>query len=837
MNRLLTMVLALLTWGCVQAQTDAETIGAWAQTPPMGWNSWDCYGPTVVESEVKQNADYMAAHLLPYGWEYVVVDIRWFVENDKAGGYNQTNPIYDMDEYGRYIPAPNRFPSSANGAGFKPLADYVHAKGLKFGIHIMRGLPKKAVQQKCPVLGTDGITCDQIYSTDSACTWLADNYKVDYRKPGAQEYYNSIFDLYASWGVDFIKVDDIARPYHRAEIEMIHKAIMQTGRPMVLSLSPGETPLGQVSHLRQNANMWRTVDDFWDNWSHLNYSFGICAKWAPYIQDGHYPDADMLPLGRISIRGERGAERWSNFTRDEQYTLMNLWTIFRSPLMFGGELTRNDDFTNSLLTNEEVLYMHKNSANNRQVVADGSIIVWGADDRHSDDKFAALFNTGGEETVNAKASLYRSGIISYLTTGYSTDVDVEIPEGSKQLLLVVTDGGDGYDCDHADWINPTLHFADGTTKRLTTLTPIRKTAGWGSVQFNKNLNGGTLSVNGKKYTYGIATHAESLLLYELPDGVVRFTALAGLDNTGTDQGSKSSVEFLVYNYDATIEPQTTDANAGSKTLIVDPSKQVAHSGYVSRTHRNAVEMTADITGAEKLYLVVTNGGDNFNYDHADWANPVLVDADGNETSLTDFAWDANPINGWNAPQKNRNNDGGTIVIAGTAYAKGFGVNSPSMLTFTLPADHDFVQFKTIVGYDDDAKNAPNGVTMEFHVFTQDPTPATTERITLDLTTHGFADNQLVRITDMWTGEDMGTFCGTQFGIDVNSHGSRLFRLHPDGFADDIAAPSIRNTRNGRPYEKQAKAMNRTIYRLDGTPVNHPTKGINIQNGRKYITTK
>lgn len=110
----------------------------WAQTPPMGWNSWDCYGPTVEEHEVKANADYMAEHLLKYGWEYVVVDIRWFVENDKAGGYNQTDPRYVLDEYGRYQPAVNRFPSSKDGKGFKELADYVHQKGLKFGIHIMR---------------------------------------------------------------------------------------------------------------------------------------------------------------------------------------------------------------------------------------------------------------------------------------------------------------------------------------------------------------------------------------------------------------------------------------------------------------------------------------------------------------------------------------------------------------------------------------------------------------------------------------------------------------------------------------------------------------------------
>ena len=167
----------------------------WAQTPPMGWNSWDCYGPTVMEKEVRANTDYMAEKLKQYGWEYIVVDIRWFVANDTAGGYNQVDPQYVLDEYGRYQPAVNRFPSAADGKGFKELADYVHSKGLKFGIHIMRGIPKVAVEKKLPVLGADGVTADQIYSPEGQCGWLRDNYTIVADRPGAQEYYNSIIDL------------------------------------------------------------------------------------------------------------------------------------------------------------------------------------------------------------------------------------------------------------------------------------------------------------------------------------------------------------------------------------------------------------------------------------------------------------------------------------------------------------------------------------------------------------------------------------------------------------------------------------------------------------------
>ena len=168
--------------------------------PPMGWNSWDCYGPDVTEAEVRSNADYMAENLKRFGWEYIVVDIRWYVENTKAGGYNQKDPRYALDKYGRYLPAENKFPSVAGGKGFKALADYVHSKGLKFGIHVMRGIPGEAVEKKLPILGAKGIRADQIWSPQNRCWWLKDNFTILADKPGAQEYYDSVVSLYASWG-------------------------------------------------------------------------------------------------------------------------------------------------------------------------------------------------------------------------------------------------------------------------------------------------------------------------------------------------------------------------------------------------------------------------------------------------------------------------------------------------------------------------------------------------------------------------------------------------------------------------------------------------------------
>lgn len=383
----------------------------WAQTPPMGWNSWDCYGPTVEEHEVKANADYMAEHLKQFGWEYIVVDIRWFVENDKAGGYNQTDPRYVMDEYGRYQPAVNRFPSAKDGNGFKDLAEYVHAKGLKFGIHIMRGIPKLAVENKLPIKGAKGVSADQIYSTELQCPWLKDNYTIVADKPGAQEYYNSIFDLYAGWGVDFIKIDDLSRPYHKGEIELIRNAIDQCGRPIVLSTSPGETPFAEADHVKEHANMWRMVDDVWDTWGHLTHLMKVAQQWYPYIAPGTWPDCDMIPLGRISIRGERGEDRMTRLTHDEQYSLMTFFAIFKSPLMFGGDLPSNDEFTLSLLTNNEVLKMHRESTDVKQLYMEDGKLAVTSKNPVTGEMYLALFNISDlEDSINIGIDLSKLGI-------------------------------------------------------------------------------------------------------------------------------------------------------------------------------------------------------------------------------------------------------------------------------------------------------------------------------------------------------------------------------------------------------------------------------------------
>ncbi len=368
-----------------------------APTPPMGWNSWDSYGTTVTEAEVKANADYMAAKLASHGWQYIVVDIQWSETNPQSHGY-RPNAELAMDANGRLIPAPNRFPSAADGQGFKALAGYVHSKGLKFGIHIMRGIPRQAVKANLPVFGSKVRAAD-IADTSSVCPWNSDMYGVDMNRPGAQDYYDSLLKLYADWGVDYIKADDIARPAHRGEIAALHHAIQKTHRPVVLSLSPGPAMIKDVSFLQENANLWRISDDFWDEWRLLRQNFILMSIWSAMGRPGAWPDADMLPLGRIGIRAERGNDRMTRFTPDEQHTLMSLWSIAQSPLMFGGDLPSNDEFTLSLITNDEVLAVNQKGAHGSAFAEAGGSVVWTADAVGSDAKYVAVFNVGDQRPI------------------------------------------------------------------------------------------------------------------------------------------------------------------------------------------------------------------------------------------------------------------------------------------------------------------------------------------------------------------------------------------------------------------------------------------------------
>ncbi len=360
--------------------------------------------------------------------------------------------INAMDEYGRLTPGIKKFPSATDGKGFRPLADYVHSKGLKFGIHIMRGIPRQAVDKNLPVLGTN-VKAQDIAIKSSTCPWNPDMYGVDATMPEGQAYYNSIVQMYADWGVDFIKCDDISRPYdkvQKAEIEALRKAIDKTGRPIVLSLSPGATPVKAGEHV------------------------------------------------------------------------MSLWAIGRSPLIFGGDMTKLDDMTKELLTNSEMLKVNQESTNNRQVYNEKNLIVWTADVPGSSDKYVALFNAQSKgDNIDFSNAAYASPIIAGI--GNSQDISVSV-EGGKKLVLFVNDGGNGIDWDHVAWIDPIIEGPKGKLK-LTDMKWLSATSGWGNPNVDKTCDGQPLMVENQLVS-GIGAHAKSVIIYELPEGYETFTAKA-----------------------------------------------------------------------------------------------------------------------------------------------------------------------------------------------------------------------------------------------------------------------------------------------------------------------
>ncbi len=369
-----------------------------AMRPPMGWNSYDYYDTNVTEAEVLENARFLAEHLKPYGWEYVVVDIQWYAHNT-ASMREQFQYIpfgkNEMDGYGRLLPCPEKFPSSANGAGFKPLADAIHALGLKFGIHIMRGIPRAAAQNHLPILGST-VTADLAADPASVCPWNPDMYGLR-NCEASQKYYDSILALYASWGVDFIKCDDICATgfgqrgyFQKYEVEMLHKAIARCGRPIVLSLSPGPAVVEDSWHYQKYANMWRITDDFWDSWEALENMFLRCEKWQDHVRPGCYPDCDMLPLGMVGKHF--GQERRTNLTREEQKTMLTLWCIFGSPLMLGAKLPGMDSWTLSMLQNEKLLHLNQGGFTARQMYRTPEACVWAAVNPQTGEQYVALFN-------------------------------------------------------------------------------------------------------------------------------------------------------------------------------------------------------------------------------------------------------------------------------------------------------------------------------------------------------------------------------------------------------------------------------------------------------------
>lgn len=376
-----------------------------AQTPPMGWNSWNSLDFRATEADIKNVADYMSENLLEYGWEYVVIDAGWYYPSEITCNDGKMDNIpQNIDEYGRLIPDVNKYPGSADNKGFKELADYIHSKGLKFGIHIMRGIPWNAAASNFTVKGSDYIT-SEIADTENTCEWNKSMHGIkDYKS--AKAYYRSLIELYSDWGVDFIKADDMIRPLYEHELKGLADAIEEINPDIVLSLSPGKAKIADAQKLSKNSEMWRVSNDFWDDWDYVVPMFQLLKDWTPYRSYANWPDADMLPFGKLRKNGgdewvasllkdepESIINEYSRLTPDEIYTVMTLWTIAKSPLMLGGYLPENDELTNNLITNKKAIKVNQHSKNSKEVYNRDNIVVWKASCADSEETtYLAAFN-------------------------------------------------------------------------------------------------------------------------------------------------------------------------------------------------------------------------------------------------------------------------------------------------------------------------------------------------------------------------------------------------------------------------------------------------------------
>lgn len=423
-NSISLIVVSMVLFSCGHPQAgkdskdkDSLEIG---KTPPMGWNSYDSYCIYLDEKQAMANVEAFAEKLKPYGYEYFVIDDGWFGEYELQEGTMIPTSFdakkVNINEYGLLQPSNVFFPH-----GLKPIVERCHALGFKFGIHLLRGIPRQAVKQNTLVKETKYRAVD-IVDTINVCDWSTINYGVDMNKPGAQEFYNSLVNQLADWGVDFIKYDDIV-PYPK-EIEAVENAIAQCGRPILLSLSPGDLVIDSAVDIYQKANMLRVTGDIWDNQQSIDATFDAMRKWQGNKFTNLWIDMDMIPFGQLQltvpkpegfdeatmdkyevieeqktgkyqdmiILGGNGFHRWSKLSKDQMRTFITQRAISASPLMVSGDLLTMDRFSLELLTNKNMIDCNQNGVMGKLISDTDSIEVWKANQKDSQNSWIAIFN-------------------------------------------------------------------------------------------------------------------------------------------------------------------------------------------------------------------------------------------------------------------------------------------------------------------------------------------------------------------------------------------------------------------------------------------------------------
>lgn len=407
---------------CLSGCAENDTPIILAQTPPMGWNSFDSYGVYLHEKAAMENIEAFAEKLKPYGYEYFVIDAGWFGEFELREGSMISKERHakrlNVNDCGLLQPSKTYFPN-----GFGPIINRCHELGIKFGVHLMRGIPRIAVEKNLPIKGT-GYHARDIADTCSVCKWCPQNYGIDMDKPGAQEYYNSLIDQLAGWGVDFIKYDDIVK--YPKEVQGVVNAIKRNGRPIVLSLSPGgRDVINDAFDVYRQANMIRVTPDIWDEQSHIDLCFNAWKEWQGYFQKGFWIDMDMIPFGQLQLMSPkpeilsgnesyeeaktiikraveenkasellagRGWTRWCKLSEDQMKTFITLRAMSASPLMVGGDLPTMDDFSLYLLTHKEIIACNQNGIMGHLIDKKGNVEIWKTPSETFDGGWLGLFN-------------------------------------------------------------------------------------------------------------------------------------------------------------------------------------------------------------------------------------------------------------------------------------------------------------------------------------------------------------------------------------------------------------------------------------------------------------
>lgn len=402
--------------------------------PPLGWNSFDCFDGSINEEHALKNLEVFIEKFKPAGYEYFVIDIAWYrvILDPKPNQYGLLQRKWkigkidwELDEWGRFLPSRQCFPN-----GFGPIINRCHEAGVKFGVHLMRGVPQKAVKEKLPIKGTNGITADQIANLDprDVCPWSNICYGIDMTKPGAQEYYDSVIEQLAEMGVDFIKYDDIEGSAE--EMEAVYKAIDKVDREITLSLSlfsygymKKQIPLSVYA----KSNMMRITHDIWDKQEHIDSSFDAWLQRS--LQDKDRPswfffDLDMIPFGHLRLNygatadeeftdtfNEEG-EHWCHFTPAQMRTFMTQRAMMGSPLFLGSNLPDNDALTDSIVLNAGMLECDQNGVVGHPVTHEGDLHIFRTPGNEDPEGFGwiGIFNRGDGE-LQTEVSLEKLGLM------------------------------------------------------------------------------------------------------------------------------------------------------------------------------------------------------------------------------------------------------------------------------------------------------------------------------------------------------------------------------------------------------------------------------------------